>query len=974
MLRLLCFLLLWLFALPVMALPIGFRSNQGDLVYQQFKQRDFRFLFDQRTAQEARFLLQTAIKAKPIFDAWFYRQRRKPLLITSSAVTSNASFANFITDGIELQTLGRGNRDLLLHEYAHMMMFLYLDNFFGPAGAILHLPWLPAWWIEGLAEALTVSAGSEVHYGIERHQALHDDFLTYEQLHNLYGAAFQYRGYSTAGRFFSYILDYFRAPTMLRDLHAEFYAQAMPWLWPLTVVPFVDLLPLDVVLKRLTGASGRGLYQRYMVAKKKYWQEHSPPLLLGAKQGERLFFSSLASVQNYATELRTLVAHEDDVYAARIDFDAASGFATSLQRTTAKLPAARMLLGADAGPVLLTGNSFSPRLGAPHVYWQRRRDRHSGLPHTALVWRGDGGEQVLQEGEFRIAATYLLQDKIVFLEWEFSHSRLCWYARDAAAQARVKHCPVAVEYPQTLKVLGERDGEIWLRLRHESVQGSSSKIITWHPERGKHEFDWPFISKPLQVVFAAGKTYFFIAERRFRTIIELDDKWRCERKIKFADHLTGLFSLQDKLVLALYHPDGHVLVRPTTTELERSSSPCRTFSGHSSPLLYALQQQNVPSLPQALAHYESGVNTQPAQLDTEIAATREIEATPPDGGGRPLFAFPTLGAGDIDGWQIGIISVPLMDWLQNEMLVANLMYGLTSRYPAIDLTLTSTRWQPTLQLSVFKRQAYNGRDGEGVVSYYDEVGARGTAVKSIYLRSTQLSFTLGIGSARLRLYRYAGKETLPQGAASHLALGIAWLGGSQTQSWQLRVWGMSYPPLLNEVFDYYRLGLEANWSLTLPWLASELISGAEVLATRGAQRRNLQEIYQVLQTWNAGHNSGINSVSMPIVSNGGLFSFRYGDTKARARLAWVVPLIEAVDKLVWIFHAERLDFSAFCNYGGTWYEQDGPQWEDFVFAHGYSVDLFLNNKGVKFNLGFGVGQVLQQPVEVYGNFGFSSLF
>ena len=319
-------------------------------------------------------------------------------------------------------------------------------------------------------------------------------------------------------------------------------------------------------------------------------------------------------------------------------------------------------------------------------------------------------------------------------------------------------------------------------------------------------------------MFAHDKTYFLIAERRFRTIIEVDDKWRCVQKIKFADHLTGLFSLQDKLVVALYHPDGHVLVRPSASDIARSSNPCRVLSGHSSPLLYALQQRQLPTVTQALTDYEAGTNTMPVVPAKQSETNTDLAVSEPDKGVRPLFAFPTLSAMDMQNVRFGVISVPLMDWLQNEMLVANLTYGLASRYPSINLALTSTRFHPTLQASLFKHQLYNGTDSEGHVLYYDEVGMRGTAVKTLYLRTTQLSFTLGLGSAHLQRYRYLGNDDIAQGQATHLALGLAWSGSSEQQAWQMRAWGMLYPSLLNRAFNYQRFGVEASWSLALPVL------------------------------------------------------------------------------------------------------------------------------------------------------------
>ena len=108
-----------------------------------------------------------------------------------------------------------------------------------------------------------------------------------------------------------------------------------------------------------------------------------------------------------------------------------------------------------------------------------------------------------------------------------------------------------------------------------------------------------------------------------------------------------------------------------------------------------------------------------------------------------------------------------------------------------------------------------------------------------------------------------------------------------------------------------------------------------------------------------------------------MFAGRYGDTQGRLKADWTVPLVEDFEKLLWIFYVDRLDFSAFLNYGGAWNSSAHgaiPPAGRLFGAHGYNLDLQLDNKGVRFNLGCGVGQVFEKPWEAYLTAGFDALF
>jgi hypothetical protein len=145
---------------------------------------------------------------------------------------------------------------------------------------------------------------------------------------------------------------------------------------------------------------------------------------------------------------------------------------------------------------------------------------------------------------------------------------------------------------------------------------------------------------------------------------------------------------------------------------------------------------------------------------------------------------------------------------------------------------------------------------------------------------------------------------------------------------------------------------------------------------RGEQPRDLRELYRPLKTHIPGAGGGLNQNSYPLAGEGsGLFSPVFGDTQARARADWTMPLIRDVDKELWIIYLERLDFSAFYNYGAAW---TGPEprrgWDKLIRAHGYSVDLQMENKGVRFNAGLGAGQVIGKDFEAYVTAGFDALF
>ena len=114
----------------------------------------------------------------------------------------------------------------------------------------------------------------------------------------------------------------------------------------------------------------------------------------------------------------------------------------------------------------------------------------------------------------------------------------------------------------------------------------------------------------------------------------------------------------------------------------------------------------------------------------------------------PNFAFPWIGV-DALGYQLGIVSVPLMDHMQNETIEMRLLWGLKSQYPGVSLNLVTTRFKPTYIFSLFKQQVWNG-SFQGNVYYYDELG--GSAAMSNYFYKYDFSLRLALRSSNIQPY------------------------------------------------------------------------------------------------------------------------------------------------------------------------------------------------------------------------------
>jgi hypothetical protein len=976
------FIVLFLFAPLAKALPIGFGRNQSDLRYSEVSNEDFLVYFDRDTPEEGRFSLAALTEAKPHLERWLGVKRERPLPVILSAVTANASFANFITDALEIQSLGQsgeggGARALVWHEYTHNMMYRHLDNVFGPPGAILHLPWMPVWFIEGLAEATSVSIGSDFQAGVERFHALTGTWPSYDRMHSLYGSRFSARGYAAAGAFVRWIMESHGSeslPAMLKN----FRDLSMPWWWPWAAVPFNGFMPMDDSLKTLTPGVAQS----------------RPPI----EEGEEREQMNKSAASSYGRRLYARYIAQ----ASKTHRDSSEG---KLISASAK----------DQGALVMSGGLVSNMRNG--IFSNGNTEKSgSWLTEVAAktldsVTDQPGTGETGREGKYlNIWRVTRVGRDLVWMEQEKNVTRFC---RRSLSPAPGPHtCPLTARFPQSLDWLGSSGPDaagqtsVFLVRRTHHLTGDQDEILTW---RAGSSDVMPATSsvrprgRPISIVQEGDDLITIESGRDHRWLVRYDAR---DGTCRSMHRMTDLPVMHEPhpwgSTMAFWVPEGYVayLFRPGELLQTFTPGPCVPFGLPTSPLLEAVRAsargENLISFNEALnrtrAKSPPTLSQSPkVEVTDGTQAVRQTEPSLEDAKWRPrsVLAFPWIGADDALGPQIGVVSVPLMDHMQNETLRATFLVGVNSRYPNTDLRLISNRFQPTLSAAVFRQQTYNGimrRAGSGNddpaeisydLSYLDEQGLRFDAGTRWDWQESGVDQGIYVeaGVKRSILRPYIGPQRAKSGALTEFTVALtrhtsrAWRNLTMTQTASAKL----APESANDVFDYNSLSGSAGLSLNPGLLNSRLGLGIEGARTRGRSRRELQEVYRPLKTFVPGSGGGLNQNSFPVTGEGWLFAGRYGDSQARVKADWTMPLVADFEKLIWIFYVDRLDFTAFLNYGGAWRGATPPA-DRLVGAHGYNVDLQLDNKGVRFNLGGGVGQMFQKPWESYLTLGFDALF
>jgi dsDNA-binding SOS-regulon protein len=946
----------------VFALPIGFGYNQGDLKFMEMRSPNFTVYFDQRAPQDARIAVQSLEAARPSVERWFDVKRSSPLIVNMSAISDNASFANFVTDSIELQTMGQGGRDLAWHEYIHSMMYQHLDNIFGPAGAIIHLPWMEAWFLEGLAEAVSVAIGSDEQAGVERYHSLTGDWPSWDRIHSLYTSGpFNYRGYATSGAFVAWILRTYGA-AKLPDLLRTFRAKSMPWYWPWALMPLNSFLPMDEALKSLTGKSGKELYEQYQVEAAQFWKGSiKSPVILSGSPKKSLTASPWAWQFNGKKLIRTSPPRQATSY--------------HLART---------------------GKARA---------WVNTYYAAANKQKLRIVYKNSStAQRTIDRDSQWIDGPWIGSKRLWWIEKFIEKTSLCSTSLEKEEKSSVS-CLMTTNLPERLRILGSRQNTkqesvtLWLAKDKENLTGDTHEVLEIDLETSEIKTHTPPVQgRPVSLAYSQDATWMLAADRSWRHLVKLDSNLNCSGVVEISDFPVRIVDSKSPLPhVILFSSNGYAAHLPDSSTFP--VRPCRQFSKKTSPLLVAMNSRQPISLDDAVESSNIWLATESSQAATIQNASEQSapvsshnakssskidlerdeltpDIKPARWRGRPVLAFPWLGADDPLGPQLGIISVPLMDHMQNETLRATVLFGLASRFPYQDFTLITNRFKPTWSVTGFRSQTYNGRyrdkiTGNILSGFLEEQGMRIDASYAQRWNNLSLIYEWGFKGSNLKPYigptRLSGHLNEP-----YLGVTAALTGRYRTYStWSLRTRGA--PAAINRIYQYDVVSSSLTTGVRVG--AGKFEAGLEASRTRGPKRRDLQEMYQPLKTLIPGTGAGLNQNSFALTEDQGLFSPVFGENQARARVLATHPVIENFDKFLGgLIYVDRLVGSGFFNYGTAWRGADLPETADLTAAQGYSLDLFMDNKGVNFNFGGGAGQVLGRPWQAYWTFGFDALF
>jgi hypothetical protein len=1022
------------------ALPIGFGYNQGSIEINEVKDKDFYIYFDKRTPVDGALALKSLRQAKPHLENWFQYRRDQPLIVNIASESENASFANFITDSVELQTMGQGSRDLVWHEFTHTSMYAKLQNVFGPAGAIFHLPWMEAWFLEGLAESTSVSVGSAPKAAIERFQAVNDSFPSWDRIHSLYTSGpFSFEGYATSGAFVRWILTRHKAQKLPIFLET-FRDDTMPWWWLWAFTPLNSFWPMDSGLQEWTSKRGSDLYENYKLEAKKQWGNQNLTMVLrDTSKSIPLLTAKSPSAFSSTGKAIQLTSFQNDKFVSQVVVQEFDRHKSITNESTKKSLKQKMT-------TVSTSDSVASYAFASNQKYSATIEEHwaeSNTKRYAVSVKDISNTRVrkIKRNATWIQQVWLSEVNLYWIETLLETSQMC--RLDLSRKSSKPNCFLQTKLPETLAVLGEQkneDGdaqEIWIRATRQLSQEDRHRVIEINPiepfksPRFMREIQWTHGGRPMSMAKTQAGQWMHVSDRSYQYIRRLDNNGVCKDSLRISDFLTKI--IQGKSYLpymvtwegpryALYNPNQVASIAESTTP-----SKCTQLTDWTSPLLAAENADESISFDEALSRSSIWDTRDVESVSSKTEAIENNHSIESDDGeknleepdqqkssievkmeekksndiekkqvdeeldqivttqgaaswrGRPIFLFPWIGADDALGTQIGIVSVPLMDHLQNETVRATVLVGVNSRFPYTDIGLTQTRFTPTWNYTIFRAQTYNGRwlnkETDLVESsFLDERGAR-------------IEGNLGQRWQKLRLlwsWGTKGSDLLPYfGQSRRVGFLNEWFGGSNlsydvTSKWTvfLSTQAKVAPKTTNRNFEYDVLGasLTTQRSVGAGSFAGSFELGIEGERTRGPKRRDVQEMYVPLKTFVPGNGGGYNKNNFALTADQGLFSPIFGENQARAKTSLTFPIIKEVDKFTGLIYIDRLDFTGFLNHGGAWSGSKLPDSKRRLTAHGYNIDLLMDNKGVRFNTGLGVGQLLGESFQAYFTAGFDALF
>ena len=1032
------------------AVPPGFllqpAGNQRDVHWKRLETQKFVVYYDEKALHFAKTGLAAVEAAYPdfslllgvklddkseppaLFPANYLKSSFEKIPIVVSSRSWGASFANFATQNLEIQSATGSNAALFQHELTHRMMYEHIDPNFGPAGRPVMLAMIPTWWIEGLPEYLTESMGRLETLGIVRTMALKNRWLTYDRLNALYNASgdTNSRGYVISGRLFNYVVNHMKEGD-LSDLHKDLF-------FNLVTPPF--LTGVNATLKKYLNKSGGDVYEDFKSHELNLWQNKltNMPSIYEKNKQKILLNSSYPS---------DVVVTSNGVYTSNLASPPAQ---STLLYVDLKGEAVRL-------PLNIRGNDrfdFHPAETKNGGFWTAHSKKYSNgtashdvqyvpfkgelknisddnlLPSqvfaisseanplivSQIMALGRGRAMVLANARGKthlIALDVQSEKETVIKKWENPNQikMLNFYRSESKVEAR--NCVTLLVDEDQEKTSLEKvctdgtssnllnAGKIFIKDGVELANGQYQLLGAWSDLLGIFTFDGkqitPEFALPewvdgLKFWGSEGALASWVYEVGRYDLVKFNVKRQKENFAAWAQQDGKNNSYKKWPGFENYYPPYAryaAAKRRKLASLEKKS----TAQQYGPTPVQSLEQQNVKYTNEE-AHYRNG----------------------------HLFSYPTVVPPVFGGWSLGLASVPFMDEMERHRIEVFGAYNFLTRSLSGSATYVNNRVFDDLRFSVFSNERFNGLiyivrnltdssesqyrysvDGTSRDSYtFSYLRENGFKVSSQF-RFRPSSFVLDVHTQMSQIR----PSSVPVGAQNASLLNI----GGQL-SWSLFETNF-YTADANKISGEYinwstrpNLGAEQTVSLgkvtdgrlqQLPALnfqrATSSISSSMsfrghsltyrgTLSTRlGVNALNAKETYSPYTTYLFGSGQGLNNLSYPLyASNGGNRLFRYmqGYWAYRNSMSYDFPVWSNLDTQFLIAYIDSIQGEVVVGRGGVAKDKNFKKLES-VNSASCSARLNIDIKGLQIWPSLAYGRILGEPGwTLFSELSFSQLF
>src|SRR5690606_29791967 len=193
----------------------------------------------------------------------------------------------------------------------------------------------------------------------------------------------------------------------------------------------------------------------------------------------------------------------------------------------------------------------------------------------------------------RILDLYETARDIVWLEQDLATRKLCFTPKDDGGRPTII-CPLTVQQPETLVMLGARRGdsethlarEIWIRKTVETKVGDRHELLVFS-DRKVRKSKWNLGARPDAIAFAGRSQWILAAERSYRTLVRVGADGGCLAMAPFQDFLTNIEATSDgSLVVGLFGGSQRYVKKLRAQDIKEER--CLDVGGHTSPLLEAM--------------------------------------------------------------------------------------------------------------------------------------------------------------------------------------------------------------------------------------------------------------------------------------------------------------------------------------------------------------------------------------------------